>query len=124
MRSAVLSCFWIRVAAGQAVFPFFGSISFIPALKSVIPSGTPLIGANVGIALPFEITIPDPAAVMTRMRRTEPGEDRWILYQSVAWFLGRLGINGEACIKRTLCEVASSRATPGLMGDVMRALFT
>ncbi|XP_042146749.1 uncharacterized protein LOC121836097 [Ixodes scapularis] len=116
----------LLLAAGvaDAVMPFFGSVTFIPAIKAIIPTGTPIVGSNVGMAFPFEVTIPDPGMFMSRMRNAEPGQDRWMLYRGVAWFLDRLGVDGEACVKRSLCEVASAPRTPGLVGDVVHALFT
>ncbi|XP_049272192.1 uncharacterized protein LOC125758704 [Rhipicephalus sanguineus] len=105
-------------------FPFFGSVAVVPALKTLVPTGTPLIGSNIGVAIPFEVVVPDPGKLMLNMRSLEPGHDRWNLYRGLAWFLRRFGLDGEACVKRSLCEVASMPRMPGLLGDVVEALFT
>ncbi|KAH9367497.1 hypothetical protein HPB48_022124 [Haemaphysalis longicornis] len=125
MRLACLLVLLLRHPGGsEQAMPFFGSVAFIPALKTLLPTGTPLIGSNIGIAVPFEVVVPDPGAFMVNMRSLEPGQDRWALYRGASWFLRRLGLDGEACVKRSLCEVAAMPRMEGLLGDVVEALFT
>ncbi|KAL1422735.1 hypothetical protein MTO96_003817 [Rhipicephalus appendiculatus] len=71
----------------------------MPALKTLVPTGTPLIGSNIGVGIPFEVVVPDPGKLMINMRSLEPGHDRWNLYRGLAWLLRRFGLDGEACVQ-------------------------
>ncbi|XP_026464404.1 uncharacterized protein LOC113366980 [Ctenocephalides felis] len=54
------------------------------------------------------------------------GRERRDLYGNFATVLGRMGLDGKACVYRTLCEVKHLLAPKGtsLAHDVVRALFT
>lgn len=54
------------------------------------------------------------------------GGERAILYGIAEDFLSTFGVNGKACILRTICEVHSKKSLEhlGFLGEVAKLFFT
>ena len=52
-------------------------------------------------------------------------EDQFTIFQSLERSLSKTGINGRACMLRTVCEMQEQRFSQyTILGEVLTALFT
>lgn len=53
------------------------------------------------------------------------GGERALLYAAMEDFIANFGLNGKACVLRTICEVhAKSVHNFGMLGEIMKLFFT
>ncbi|XP_050713141.1 uncharacterized protein LOC126996584 [Eriocheir sinensis] len=101
-------------------FPTGSTFTITPVLCIPVVSIGDLTGF-LDIELPFTIKLPN----ATQVTYGRMDDDRLGIYSVLISTLNRFGVDGKACLLRSVCEVAESPLRDdGLLGEVLNILLT
>ena len=86
----------------------------------------PTIGNLLTLSLrPFSIDFPSSGALLQARSFSNSISERHGLFNIIGTYLGKLGVDGHACLLRTMCEFGSSpHHDNGIVGDVLDVLLS
>ncbi|CAN7990147.1 unnamed protein product, partial [Ixodes hexagonus] len=103
--------------------PLEFSLEMTPTLKTVFVSEGPL-AAKLGVGFPFELELFFDADKQHLRRARDTNQERKMLFLALEHGLGKLGLNGRACVLRAVCEAAEHPFGEfGLVGEVVNVLL-
>ncbi|EEC17693.1 hypothetical protein IscW_ISCW012414 [Ixodes scapularis] len=99
------------------------SLEMIPTLKTVFVSDGPL-SAKLGVGFPFELQLFFDGEKQRLRKTRDTNQDRKLLFWALEHGLGKLGLDGRACVLRAVCEAADHPfREAGLFGEVLHVLL-
>ncbi|KAK4292373.1 hypothetical protein Pmani_034856 [Petrolisthes manimaculis] len=102
-------------------FPTGSTFTITPVLCIPVVSVGDLTGF-LDIELPFTIKLPN-ATQVTYGRKDD--DDRMGIFSVLIDSLNRFGVDGKACLLRSVCEVAESPLRDdGLLGEILNIVLT
>ncbi|PSN41153.1 hypothetical protein C0J52_05212 [Blattella germanica] len=106
------------------IFPPEGSINEV-----IIGFGLPALvqeqSLTIGTVIKFVYDLPVNATPYTDAIFNRQKRSRWDIYTSMEAFFGSIGVDGRACILRTICEAAEATLKHnGIVGELLHVLLT
>jgi len=107
----------------SVIFPTGSDLTFDVGLSIPI-SALSATSTTFDITVPFTYNLPNSTANLVYTGRKIEDEHSAV-FEMIEDLLNKFGINGKACVLRTICELAESKGLPynGLLGRAFETLF-